>query len=204
MPMEPSSLGHINTERNFEYVGFWKRVLAALVDGFIGLALMPVTIPLTKYCFEHKTILPQLLYSIVWTIIWMWLIVRFGATPGKFAIKARIIKNNGEYLNWGQAFLRMLIPGIILSINSYLMQWNAITTCPAGSNINSFMEMGRVMNQYGGMFAAVGNFLSVIIYVDILVILFNNKKRAIHDFVAGSYVVTKKSLFPNPNLIPKL
>jgi uncharacterized RDD family membrane protein YckC len=181
-------------ERNFEYVGFWKRVLAALVDAAIGFALMPVTIPLMNFCFERKTIIPELIYSIVWTIIWMWLIVRFGATPGKLVIKARIIRNDGKYLNWGRAFLRMLIPCLIMSINSYLMLWMSITTCPPEIHINSFMEMGRVMNEYGRPFSTIGNFLSIIIYIDILVILFNKKKRAIHDFVAGSYVVTKKSL----------
>ncbi|MCX5632297.1 MAG: RDD family protein [Phycisphaerae bacterium] len=184
-------------ERNFEYVGFWKRVLAALIDAIIGFALMPVTIPLMKFCFERKTIIPELLYSVVWTIFWMWLIVRFGATPGKLVIKARIVRDNGKYLNWGQAFLRMLIP-IIISINSQLMQWNAITTCPSETHINSFMEMGQVLNKYGQPFGTIGNFLCIIIYIDILVILFNKKKRAIHDFVASSFVVTKKSLENNP------
>jgi len=128
----------------------------------------------------------------------MWLVVRFGATPGKFVIKARIIRNNGKYLNWGQAFLRMLIPGIIISINSHLLEWHAITTCPSGTHVNSFMEMGRVLNKYGQPFTAIETFLEIIIFIDILVILFNKKKRAIHDFIAGSYVITKKSLFPKP------
>ena len=128
----------------------------------------------------------------------MWLVVRFGGTPGKLVIKARIVRNNGKYLNWGQAFLRMLIPSIIISINSHLMQWNSIITWPSETHINSFMEMGRVMNEYGQPFATISDFLCIIIYIDILVILFNKKKRAIHDFIAGSYVITKKSLENNP------
>ena len=105
---------------NFEYIGFWKRVLAALIDGLIGFALMPVSIPLMKFCFAHKTVLPELAFSIVWTVFWLWLVVRFGATPGKMVIKARIINGKGEFLNWDKAFLRMLFPGLLISINSHV------------------------------------------------------------------------------------
>jgi uncharacterized RDD family membrane protein YckC len=182
------------SSNNFEYVGFWKRALAALIDAIIGFALMPITIPLMKFSFAHRTIIPELAYSIVWTVLWMWLIVRFGATPGKMVIKARIISSNGEFLNWGKAFLRMVFPRLLISINSYFTAWQAMNTAPAETNIHSFLEIGRAMNQYGQPFAILGTILGLTVYVDVLAVLFNKRKRAIHDFIAGSFVVTKDSL----------
>ena len=185
--------GYMISNDNFEYIGFWKRVLAALIDAIIGFALWPITIPLMRFNFAHKTIIPGVASSIVWTVFWMWLIVRFGATPGKMVIKARIINSNGEFLNWGKAFLRMLFPALLLSIKSYLQQWQCMNTAPAEISFNSFMEIGRAMNQYGQPFTKLGTILVLTAYIDVLVILLNKRKRAIHDFVAGSYVVTKDS-----------
>ena len=186
--------GPVISSNNFEYIGFWKRALAALIDAIIGFALLPITIPLMKFCFAHKTIIPEVAYSIVWTVLWMWLIVKFGATPGKMVIKARIVNSNGEFLTWDKAFLRMLFPGLLYSINSYSGMWHAMNTAPAGTSINSFLEIGEAITQYGQPFAMLGRFLALTAYVDVLVILFNKRKRAIHDFIAGSYVVTKDSL----------
>jgi uncharacterized RDD family membrane protein YckC len=182
------------SSNNFEYVGFWKRALAALIDAIIVFALMPITIPLMKFSFAHRTIIPGLAYSIIWTVLWMWLIVKYGATPGKMVIKARIINSNGEFLYWDKAFLRMVFPGLLISINSYLQQWQAMNTAPPETSINSFLEIGQAMNQYGQPFAILGTILGLTVYVDVLAVLFNKRKRAIHDFIAGSYVVTKDSL----------
>ena len=182
------------SSNNFEYIGFWKRVLAALIDAFIGLALLPITIPLMHFGFTHKTIVPETAYSIAWTVLWMWFIVKFGATPGNMVIKARIINSKGEFLNWNKAFLRMLFPGIIISINSHLQQWQVINTAPAEVSMNSFLEIGQAINQYGQPFSMLRTVLGLTIYIDVLVVLANKKKRAIHDFIGGSYVVTKDSL----------
>ena len=179
---------------NFVYIGFWKRALATLIDALIGFALMPISIPLMKLCFAHRIIIPQLAYGIVWTVFWMWLIVKYGATPGKMVIKARIINSNGEFLNWGKVFIRMIFPGLLIAINSYLQQWQTMSTAPAETSINSFLEIGQAMNQYGQPFTFLATILGLTVYADVLAVLFNKRKQAIHDFIAGSYVVTKDSL----------
>jgi uncharacterized RDD family membrane protein YckC len=172
----------------------WREWVIALIDAIIGFALMPITIALMKFCFAHKTIIPRLAYSIVCTVFWMWLIVKYGATPGKMVIQARIINSNGEFLNWDKAFLRMVFPGLLMAINSYLRQWQVMNTAPTETSINSLLEIGRAMNQYGQPFTIFARILGVTACVDVLAVLFNKRKRAIHDFIAGSYVVTKDSL----------
>ena len=50
------------------------------------------------------------------------------------------------------------------------------------------------MNQHGGLALTLANTAFWFVYVDVLVVAFNKRKRAIHDFIAGSYVVTRRSL----------
>ena len=177
---------------SFVFVGFWKRVLATLIDAAIGWAFMPITISLMKWSFVHRSILPQILWSVVWTIVWLWLVVRFGGTPGKLIIRVRIVDADGHFLSWGRAVLRVL-PTLAISLSSLLQMGVAVSGYPESAPHTSFLEMGRLLNEYGKPFSALVVVLGLFIYADIGVILFNRQKRAIHDFIAGSYVITRKS-----------
>jgi uncharacterized RDD family membrane protein YckC len=179
-------------KEGFVYVGFWKRVLASLIDAAIGWIMMPITIMMMKHAFISRSIKFDILYMVVWTILWMWLVVRFGGTPGKLVIQARIVNERTKYLTWSAAFMRILFPSLLLSINSLCQTYKTVTGYPEGTAVPSFFEMGQLYNEYGHPFVLIGMFLGLLVYVDILVILTNNERRAIHDFIAGSYVITKE------------
>lgn len=75
----------------FEYVGFWARVGASLLD---TLLLMMVLVPLTYMLFG--TVEPTgskdiLINWIIPGVIVIALWIRYGATPGKMAMGARIV-----------------------------------------------------------------------------------------------------------------
>jgi uncharacterized RDD family membrane protein YckC len=180
-------------KEGFVYVGFWKRVLAAIIDFLVCIPFFPLTFFLSKYAYANRTVVFDVLYSVVWTVLWMWIIVRFGGTPGKLAIGARVVNDEAKYLNWAQAFRRMLFPSIILSVNSLCMTYATVHGYPDEAVISTFMEQGRLINEYGRVFGIINPFLGLLVYVDILVILTNREKRAVHDFIAGSYVITKEA-----------
>jgi uncharacterized RDD family membrane protein YckC len=176
----------------FVFVGFWKRVLAALIDAAIGWAFMPITISLMRWCVEHRNILPEILWSLAWIVVWLWLVVRFGGTPGKLIIRARIVNAQGQFLSWGRAVLR-IVPTLIISTNSLLKMAAAFSRYPDSAPHSSIVEISHLMNEYGQPYSTLAMVLGFFIYIDIGVILFNRQKRAIHDFIAGSYVITKDS-----------
>lgn len=180
------------TER-FVYVGFWKRVGAALVDALIGFALMPVSLPLIYFSFSTKNLLPLIAFNLVWTLIWLWFIVKKGGTPGKLVIGARIVDEQGQYLSWGGAFLRMLFPYFLHSLISLFQMGSAISNIEEGTVVDTFLGMGYAMQKADPIYATIGMVLSLSFYVNILVVLCNKKKKAIHDYIAGSVVVTKQS-----------
>lgn len=180
-------------KEGFVYIGFWKRVLAAIIDAAIGIPLIPLSMFLYRYAYANRTIVFCVLYSVIWTAVWMWLIVRFGGTPGKLAIGARVVNDKVCYLNWPQAFRRMLFPMILMSVNSLCMTYATVHGYPDGAAISTLAERGSLIHEYGQPFRITNAALMPLFYLDILVILMNKEKRAIHDFIAGSFVITKES-----------
>ena len=70
---------------------------------------------------------------------------------------------------------------------------SAVRTFPGFETEPTFVEFGGVLSQYGGVYAPLALVLSCFIYLDIGVILFNKRKRALHDYIGGSYVITTSS-----------
>lgn len=176
----------------FEYAGFWRRVLARLVDAALVLALLPVTIPITMFAYERRTLVLQALPSAIWMVFFIFLVVKFGGTPGKLLLGVRVVNGEGRFISVSAALLRDLF-GIIAFVLSCLKTAHIFATLPVMEMPQGFLELGRIVRPYCGVWRAIKMIYPIIFYVDVLVILFNKKKRALHDFIAGSYVITRKS-----------
>ena len=91
---------------------------------------------------------------------------------------------------WG-----LLIPTIVISLNSLLQFYSAISRHPSSwPPPTSFMELGRFIAEFGQQpYTFIATLFGFFVYIDYGTVLFNKKKRAVHDFIAGSYVITKAS-----------
>ena len=87
----------MNNMQSWEYVGFWKRVFATLVDTII---LLSITTPFLYFAYgsgywnddEMVNGVVDIVVSYIFptaAVIWLW--HRFGATPGKMLLGARIV-----------------------------------------------------------------------------------------------------------------
>lgn len=98
---------------NLEYVGFWPRMGASLIDIMVQFA---VTLPLTYMVYGQflssngnrymgkADVVINLIFPVV-AVIALW--VRFGATPGKMAMSAKIVDaDTGEPLTLGKSVVR--------------------------------------------------------------------------------------------------
>lgn len=180
-------------ETGFKYVGFWKRVLAILIDTAIGVAFNPIIMPFMYWSLQNRNISLYISWNVIWTIVWLWLVVRFGGTPGKLIVGARIVDRRASFLSWVRA-IRRIIPSVVGSVISILafraaaIHYPSFVTPPS-----SLMELGRFMAEYGQPYILFSSLLGWFVYIDFGAILLNKKKRAIHDFIAGSYVITRTS-----------
>lgn len=94
--------------QDLEYVGFWLRVGAALIDSAL---LLLVLVPVAYLLFGSADPSPglgDLLVNVVLPgAITVFLWVRYGFTPGKYALSARVVDaDTGQPLSARQAFLR--------------------------------------------------------------------------------------------------
>lgn len=183
----------VNKTDKFIFATFWKRVLAALIDGAISIIFMPISLWLLNWELNNGNILPGTVWAIANIVVFMWIVKRFGGTPGKLLIGLRIVDAGGKFLNWERVTRRIIFPSLILFILARLQIWKTINTFSGNITELPLLEISRVISDYGEPFSSLVLYFAYAIYLDVGAILFNKQKRAIHDFIAGSYVITEDS-----------
>ncbi len=121
--------------------GFWIRVVASLVDGVVLLVVQVVlsvllgivTAGVSNGMNEQGLTALSLVYSLFGTILSMAYYIFFtgycGQTPGKMAVRVKVIRTDGEDIGYGRAFFRE-VPGkfvsaIILCIGYLMVAFDA-------------------------------------------------------------------------------
>ncbi|MDP4182675.1 MAG: RDD family protein [Bacillota bacterium] len=164
---------NINQEFQYKYIGFWKRVLAILIDIIFLIPIAILYLKTYKYFVSHKMIAPVLIYYILIYAYHIFFITKYGGTPGKLLTKIKIVNKNCENLSIKQVLLRYS-PQILGTLIFLIMNFY---------NLNS--EQNKVLK-------LINSLIGYFTMADVLVIVFDNKKRAIHDYIAGSFVISKK------------
>ena len=97
----------------FNYVGFWRRVWATIIDSVLLMALIyPILIWIYGWDYFERSalIVGWADFIILWilpAVIWVFLWVKYQATPGKLAIGARIVNSRtGHPASIGQYIVR--------------------------------------------------------------------------------------------------
>jgi len=182
----------ISMTEHFVYVGFWRRAAVALLDLLILSPLVLSYVWIYQWSFRLRTPWPLVVPSAAAYLLTLYFVVRFGGTPGKLILGMRIVDRNGEYLRTGRALIRDLINWLSLAV-WVMMLVQVMTTAPASANPSNIKQLGEVYKAYGGLWHDVSLSYGWIEIADVLIISCNRRKRAIHDFLAGSFVITKRS-----------
>jgi uncharacterized RDD family membrane protein YckC len=158
------------------YQTFWRRFWAGVCDGFlfvtVGLIGTTVvsgfeitgSVPLTLvYGFAFFS---PIAYSIVMHGV-------YGQTLGKMVAKVRVLDLSGRRLTMRQAFLRdsphLLLTGI-----------GFFTAIPAILTGYSEQTTWQIFVDFSG---------EIWFWTEVVTMLLNDRRRAVHDFIAGSVVV---------------
>lgn len=158
-------------EQNVRYAGFWIRFVAQIVDGIIY--FMIIFIPsfglgVASEVFEFKLTTPILMAVGILSAVLYWLYQslfissKYMATPGKMAVGIKVIDSEGNRVSFSRATMRYIVKGGIGDVGSIL-----------------------------GYLLTLFNVLLLVNIVRPLLIPFNEKKQALHDMVAGTFVVYK-------------
>ncbi len=108
----------------------------------------------------------------------IYFIAKFGPTPGKMACGVKIVSLNDAPVSLQQAVLREIL-GVLSSVGSILVQ---------ASNMFNGHRANRALGGYHRLLwlGGIGFFL---VFLEFVTMLTNGRRRAIHDFIAGTVVV---------------
>jgi uncharacterized RDD family membrane protein YckC len=169
-----------------KYSTFWPRFCAGFVDGLIFMPLGWIY----SFTFSHFDSVPIrvlacILNSSAYLAYSIWMHGRYGQTLGKMACKVVVLDVSEQPLSMKQAILRDIFSVVLLPIGLGV----DITGIVQGTDISTNLTTLDWIIAY----SALGWFL-----VEIVTMLTNDKRRALHDFIAGSVVIRR----PNKALQP--
>jgi uncharacterized RDD family membrane protein YckC len=111
------------------------------------------------------------------------MIVRFGGSPGKLILKIKIVNGQGKYPTLKEALVRNIFQ-IISTIFSMIVSVSLYDLTAISTNLALWAPLANDLSKI----------LGPIMLVDYLFVAFTPRKRALHDLMAGTYVVDKSAI----------
>src|SRR5882724_2398788 len=166
------------------YSTFGPRFWTGFVDscvlwplGFVTSALLSLNVP------RGVASLLIIVNSLAWLVYTVVMHARYGQTVGKMATKVRVVDFRTEgKISWSQAWLREGIP-MFLSLGFLGYEIFAVWTRRLAP---SDIANGLVADKAYWLLTALPGLWFI---AEVLTMLTNEKRRALHDFIAGTVVV---------------
>lgn len=171
------------------YAGFWLRLGAMLLDVLI---LLPVwgLVGYINYQYVdsyYYTLVPSLLISFWYGV---YLVKRYGGTPGKLLLGITILRIDGNDVTWREAMLRELVT-IVFSLGYAALTIFALSLVDRVEYQEiPWRQKQRYLESVAPITFGMYRWLSgAWFWSELIVLLFNARKRALHDFIAGTVIV---------------
>lgn len=182
------------------YAGFWARLWAGIIDGLI---IMLIFSPIYFYQFWswHSTLVIQIIGAIFGALFSILFIGIKGQTPGKMVMGIKVTPLDGSPITLKHGFYRHSVDLGLSFISSGLTVTALLSIEPAVFNgIDNYGDQFQLMEKQIPNAYLLFSYLSWgWIISELVVLLFNEKKRAIHDFIAGTVVIH----IPKPDIPDK-
>lgn len=172
-----------------QFAGFWRRFGAFWIDVLVLTPFMAIALWL-----QSHTRLAQLYLYVPWFLVGIWfyvhLVKRYGGTPGKLLLKIRIRKTDGSAVGYREALLRYSVGGVLAAISSAGVVLATFQLSDTEYFSLSFSERGTHLVELAPPWhRGVELVESLWLWSEFLVMLTNEKRRALHDFLAGTVVL---------------
>jgi uncharacterized RDD family membrane protein YckC len=169
---------------NPKYQTVGQRIGAAFIDGFV---LAPIIV-LDAIIFSESS--PKWLIvvwmSISYSAYWVYSVLLhgfYGQTVGKRVAKIRVVDNDTEDpITMRQALLR---DSVIIVLNTIALGLDIYLVAAGANRDQMIFQAASLVIGYAAVSWAL---------VEIITCLTNPKRRAVHDFIAGTVVVQKANL----------
>lgn len=148
---------------------FWQRFAAALIDSFAVLAVFAPIIWLRTRFPEWNEVLLLLcgVLSFSYEIVAH---AKFGKTLGKHVMGARVVRLDYTSIGWKEAWLRSSVSVAFFVVESFLAGVEAA---------EMWTDTISILSQLW-------------VWSEVIVMLCNEQRRALHDFIAGTLVIDER------------
>jgi uncharacterized RDD family membrane protein YckC len=164
------------------YKTFWRRVAALIID---GLVMAPITGMILFMTWRGMSFGEYLFWSVLSTVVscayWIGMHGRYGQTLGKMAAGVKVLKMNDQPLTYGVAAARYF-PFIFVGLVSMVGTFNYLSGL--GEITLKTIAEGPRWSQWIN---------HVWMIAQLITVLSNPMRRAIHDFIAGTKVIIVKT-----------
>jgi len=175
------------------YAGFWIRTAAKLLDFMMLLPLTGLIIyldGLSKFAY-FLIFIPNLIFYIWFEVF---LVKKYGGTPGKLIMGIKIIRKDGDDVDWHAATMRYLVYFCLSILGIIVMIWTLSLIDNDTYTSLSFFKRSTFMTELNPIPQKIQLWAGGIWTLStIIVLVSNSRKRTIHDFIAGTVVI--KSIF---------
>jgi uncharacterized RDD family membrane protein YckC len=173
------------------FAGLWIRLAALIIDCLI---LAPFFIVSAIFnCFNLDSYWYTLpIGFVIMCIYQIYLPKRFGGTPGKLALSLKIIKSDGEDLDWNAAFMRYL-PMLLLGLFQLSIMLYAVGKADSDEfDATSWMKQNNYLMGYVSFSYGVYSWITCGWFISEIIVVFANlRKQAVHDMIGGTVVIKK-------------
>ena len=171
------------------YAGFFLRLLCQAIDGSIVYTFSKL-IGLLEFQSYVFFFLANATSFIFFRVYFIYLTGKWGQTPGKAVVKIKVIRKDGYEIRWGNAVLRNIFETILVILINIGFAMALSHTSAHDFDLMSLAEKKGFLEKYMPSFVQYC-FMTRMVYAfsEFFVLLLNKKKRAIHDFIAGTVII---------------
>ena len=172
-----------------EYGTFWQRFGASFVDELLFVPLGVAQIWLEGYSKELAFVLTVPM-GLAFCLYVIYCHGRFGQTLGKYLAGIRVVRLNGGAIGWREALQRSSVDLVfeVLSIVSVLIALSAIPDADY-YGVGWLQRAANITDLQPASLAWTSPALQIWGWSEIVVMLFNKRRRALHYFIAGTIVI---------------
>jgi uncharacterized RDD family membrane protein YckC len=176
------------------YAGFGQRLGSMLLDFVFVLPVSFAILYANRLgLYVHLiTLVPSLVFSLWYHV---YLTQRNGGTPGKTVINLKIIRIDGNPIGWREAILRHIVLFGLTLVSTVMMVISVFQADPDVFNSldGNWLKQAQYLNSFHPNFNIFYLWATNIwVYSELIVMLTNKRKRAIHDYIAGTVIVQAK------------
>ncbi len=175
------------------YAGFWRRFGALVVDAFVLAPFLIATLHWLPGVSIPVAMLAAIATPVVSLSYTIYFHYRWGATLGKMAAGIRVTVPNGSPIGFKQAFLRSAVDVgfAVLAVTATVIAIHHAD--PAQYLSAGSTERTAYIRTLSPAWRGIVDIAAQVwAWSEVIVLLFNKRKRALHDLIAGTVVIYKE------------